>query len=157
MFPFMVFALMASIITSQSPFELDNLGSTILNHKKYLKLFSSTGSLQARINFLHTCIIHEVIPKGFQISWKEQTGFKNEHFSSNISNIIFSTSKSLMREVVNISIKYFNENITTIESNKNKIPSEIWQKCIQNYNFCFNQSSQRLTKKLHMISNIEHI
>ena len=123
--------------------------------KKDLRLFSSLGGLQARINFLYTSLLKDVIPKGFQLKWKEQTGLNCDALSAKVSAIIVCTSKSLLKEVLDISKKKFSQVVINIEEKKTKTPDEIWQKGIHNYNFCYNQTSQRLTKKLQKISNVD--
>ena len=120
-------------------------------------MFSYIGGLQSRINFLHTCVSNDVIPKGFQIKWTEQTGRNNPDLSSRISSILFSASKSLINAVLDFSKNEFDEVGSTFDAKKDEIPNEVWQKGIQNYNFCYNQTSQRLTKKIKNLSNLNSI
>ena len=58
------------------------------------------GGLQAKINFLQTCLLNDVIPKGFNINWKERTGLNCPSLSSKISEILISSSKLLLQEVL---------------------------------------------------------
>ena len=44
-----------------------------------------------------------------------------------------------------------------IVAKKQELPDEVWQKGIQKYNFCYNQASQRLTKKLKNLSNLNSL
>ena len=145
-----------SPINLQPSQELGSSGNQQLrrNHKKNLKLFSSIGGLQARINFLHTCVCNDVIPIGFKINWNEQTGLKSPSLSSKVSAILSSASKSLMNEILDVSKQQFDEVGATIDLLNSTVPDEIWQKGIQNYNFCYNQTSQRLTKKIQKLSNL---
>ena len=126
-------------------------------YKKDLRMFSSLGGIQSRINFLHTCISNDVIPKGFLINWKEQTGLGSQQLSSKVSSILSNASKSLMNAVLDLSKIKFEEVVSTIDSRHPEIPDNIWQKGIQNYNFCFNQTSQRLTKKIQKLSSVNSL
>ena len=145
--------------TLSTNLELGSSGTPQLriSHKKDLKMFSSIGGLQSRINFLHTCILNDVIPKGFSIVWKEQTGLNSQDLSSKISAILASSSKLLLNQVLESSKAKFEELVSTFEDKKTKVPEVIWLKGIQNYNFCFAQTSQRLTKKIQKLSHLSSL
>ena len=78
-------------------------------HFKVIKMFSSLGSLQSRINFILTCLSNSVIPTGFCIKWKEQTGLGSSQLTGKVSEVLNSASISLMREVLEVSVKSFHE------------------------------------------------
>ena len=126
-------------------------------HRSDLKLFSSIGGLHARINFLHTCSVNNVIPKGFRLTWKEETGYSYEELSANISTILNAAALKLLNEVLQASKLKHTEMMSVVDSRKSKIPQDVWTKCIQNYNFCYNQASQRLTNKLKKISTLSSL
>ena len=142
-----------SALSTNNP-ELGSSGlpPTRSKHYKDIKMFSSLGSLQSRINFIHTCLSNSVIPTGFRINWKEQTGLGTSELSRKVSVILDSASISLMKEVLDASTKRFHEMAGKIVASKNDLPDNLWQKGIQSYNFCFKQCAQRLTKKLKKIS-----
>ena len=113
--------------------QLGQTGNTLIlrKHRRNIKLFSSLGGLQSRINFLHTCILNDVIPKGFSIVWKEQTALNSQDLSSKISAILASSSKLLLNQVLESSKAKFEELVSTIEDKKTKVPEVIWLKGIQ--------------------------
>ena len=127
------------------------------NHKDDLKLFSYLGGLQSKVNFLHTCTTNKIVPTGFKIKWQEQTGFDSPELADTVSNILTSASLSLMKAVQDVSLVKFEEISNQIVAKEAEVPNHVWQKGIQNYNFCFNQASQRLAKKVRKISGIRHL
>lgn len=139
--------------------QLGQTGNSLIlrKHRRNLKLFSSMGGLQARINFLHKCVLNDVIPKGFSLVWKEQTGLNSQDLSSKVSAILASSSKMLLNQVLDSSKTKFAEIVSTIEDKKKQLPEVIWLKSIQNYNFVFAQSSQRLIKKIQKISHLSSL
>ena len=74
-------------------FELPASIQAEVNHKKDLKMFSHLGGIQSKVNFLHTCLQSNIIPKGFKIKWKEQTGLNDPTFSDRIEKILSSRRK----------------------------------------------------------------
>ena len=104
-----------SPVNLQPSQELGSSGNQQLRrkHKNYLKLFSSIGGLQARINFLHTCVSNDVIPNGFKINWKEQTGLKSPSLSSKVSAVLSSASIFMKQYLLVITLLVRTCNITS--------------------------------------------
>ena len=136
---------------------LPSNSQTEKNHKDDLKIFSYLGGLQSKVNFLHTCTTNNIVPKGFKLKWQEQTGFDYPGFAETVSTILTSTSLSLMQAVLDVSIVKFDEMCNLIAAIRPVVPDFIWQKGIHNYNFCFNQTSQRLAKKVKTLSGMPHL
>ena len=90
--------------------------SVIKNPKEImpiLKKFSFLGILQSKINFLYTCLLLSLVPKGFSIKWSEQTGFKSAKLQESVSLALHSTSLHLQKIVLSESIATFKENFRT--------------------------------------------
>ena len=100
-------------------------------HRKDLKLFSSIGGLHARINFLYTCAVNNVIPNGFKLNWKEETGYSSETLTTKVTSILDSSSMQLLKAVLEASEGQFARLISVIEFKKTNIPQDVWIKGIQ--------------------------
>ena len=87
-------------------------------------------------------------------NWSQQS-LNNEALPLKVSAILASASQSLLKEVLDISKQNFDKVVKNIEDKKTQTPDEIWLKGIHSYNFCYNHTSQRLTKKLQKISSID--
>jgi len=62
-----------------------------------------------------------------------------------------------MEAVLDVSKGKYHELCDQISVQQEELPDSVWQKGIQNYNFCFNQVSQRLAKKLKKLSPLHHL
>ena len=129
----------------------------IREHRKLLKTSSQIGSQQAEINCLHTCANNNVLPPGFKMKWPDVTGIQSPGFKKNISNILVSSSKSLINEVICETTVQFTRGVAFVREQKTKVSGEIFYKAVANYNFTYNQVSQRLTSKLKKISSLNYI
>ena len=113
-----------------------------------IKQFSAFASLHSKINFIHTCLLISFIPVGFFLKWSEQTGFNKSSLSDGVKAILQSTSLKLMEAVLFQSIQQFMILKLKLISWRRILPAEDWTKALRNYQFIFNISSQKLSKKL---------
>ena len=119
---------------------------------KQLKKFSYLGSLQSKINFLYTCLLFSITPKGFQIKWSEQTGLSSQELSNSIGTLLQNTSIGLQKSVLSASYKAFKNTLIDVMDLKKVFPENDWFKGMQNYQFIFNMCSAKHQKKIFNIS-----
>ena len=115
-----------SATTSLLPEVLDAPGPIRSNsvHKKLMDDSSNLAGLQAKINFLQTCYNHDITPPGFKLKWHEETGLKSPVLTMNVYNILASSTKLLLKEVLTATKKKFMEKASSVIQCKYKIPVE---------------------------------
>ena len=116
-----------------------------------LKKFSFLGILQSKINFLYTCLLLSLVPKGFSIKWSEQTGFESASLREAVRLALDSASLNLQNIVLKESLETFKDNLNSLMSLKPNLPQKDWSKGMKSYQFLFNQASQRHLKKLNSL------
>ena len=113
-----------------------------------LKRFSFLGILQSKINFLYTCLLLSLIPKGFALKWSEQTGIPSPSLQASVKSALNSTSLHLQQIVLTTSIETFKTNLNSLMDLKCRLPPKDWSKGMKSYQFLFNQASKRHLNKL---------
>ena len=95
---------------------------------KLLKRFSSLGTLHSKINFIFTCLVFALIPKGFRLKWTEQTGFADGTLKENVNICLNKTSSQLQRIVLTASFYAFNAELTELLTLKSRFLLMIGQR-----------------------------